>query len=151
MRASLLSRLYRPRVPQPGGGSGWGLDSQLWTGGSIDSSSGAAASGIDSGGITGLAWRPPSAGVPPMLLVSGPTGAAVWWHDAARCVWAESAQLPGPPASAVAWAPLLGRPADLVAAAAGRDITVWSLEGRADALEVGALAMCVRELSSLIV
>ncbi len=140
MRASLLSRLYRPRVPQPCGGSGWGLDSQLWTGGSVDCSS---------GGITGLAWRPPSAGVPPTLLISGPAGAAVWWHDAARCAWAESAQLPGPPASAVAWAPLLGRPADLVAAAAGRDITVWSLEGRADALEVRALAMCVRELSSL--
>lgn len=59
-----------------------------------------------------------------------------WWDDAPHGRWAVTAQLPGPPADAVAWAAVLGRPSELVAVASGRDITVWSLRGPADALEV---------------
>lgn len=64
-------------------------------------------------------------------------GASVWWHDARHGQWAATAQLTGPPADAVAWAPVLGRPSELLAAASGADITVWSLRGPVDALEVG--------------
>lgn len=67
------------------------------------------------------------------------TGAAAWWHDAPRGRWALAAQLPGPPADAVAWAPVLGRPSELFAVASGPDITVWSLTGHVDALEVGVM------------
>ena len=39
----------------------------------------------------------------------------------------------------MAWAPVLGRPSELVAVASGANVTVWSLRGPVDALEVPTL------------
>lgn len=122
-------RLHSPSVPEPDGGIGWGLQSELWP-----------ADGRSSGAVTCLAWRPPSPGAPAMLLVGSAAGAVAWWHDTPHGRWAVTAQLPGPPADAVAWAAVLGRPSELVAVASGHDITVWSLFGPADALQAEKVA-----------
>ncbi len=41
------------------------------------------------------------------------------------------------PISAVAWAPTLGRPVELVAVAAGQRVIIWSMQGAADSMQVG--------------
>lgn len=45
----------------------------------------------------------------------------------------------GKPITSVAWAPTLERPVELVAVAAGQRVLVWSLQGPADAMQVGRL------------
>jgi len=42
--------------------------------------------------------------------------------------------------SSISWAPILGRPKDLIAVASGPVVTLWSLEGPLDAMEIETVA-----------
>lgn len=91
-----------------------------------------------------LFWRPWTAGVAPALLVGTGEGAAIWAYSAPLNCWQVSAPLVAAeegPVAAVAWAPTLGRPLELVAAAAGPRVHVFSCQGPVDALQTTEVAV----------
>ncbi|PNG99259.1 hypothetical protein TSOC_014969, partial [Tetrabaena socialis] len=96
----------------------------------------------------GLCWRPFTPGVPPMLCVGGGPQALVWqfvlalntWQPVATMGTADSQEV-----SAVHWAQPLGRPTELVAVGAGRDLLIFSLSGDTSALRVEQLAALEHE------
>ncbi|GBF97495.1 hypothetical protein Rsub_10418 [Raphidocelis subcapitata] len=96
----------------------------------------------DAGPCACLAWRPFTAGVPPLLLAASARGAKAWcYHSAA---WQESGELESPaaaPAAALHWASTLGRPYELAAAAFGSDAAIFRLDGAPRALRAARLAL----------
>ncbi|KXZ56904.1 hypothetical protein GPECTOR_1g815 [Gonium pectorale] len=101
-----------------------------------------------SGVCRGMCWRPFSPGVPPMLCMGAGPRALVWqyvlalnsWQVVARVDTANSQDV-----AAVHWAPPLGRPAELLALGAGRDLLVYGLSGDTAALEAEHLASLVHD------
>ena len=103
------------------------------------------------GGVarTCLAWREHDAGLPPLLCVGSSSGSIdVMMFRAASLGWEAVARLgsagedySGQAIGAVAWAPTLGRPMDLLAVAAGRRVIIWALRGAVDALQAERVAV----------
>jgi WD40 repeat protein len=102
---------------------------------------------------TSVSWRGHDPALPP-LLAAGTAGGGVqvWMFRRSLLRWERAAQLgsaaddyQGCPVAAVAWAPTLGRPAELVAAAAGTRVVLWALRGAADALEAERVAVLEHE------
>ncbi|GFR40530.1 hypothetical protein Agub_g1100, partial [Astrephomene gubernaculifera] len=91
----------------------------------------------------GLCWRPFTPGVPPMLCVGSGAQALVWQFVLALNSWQMVARVEagGGDVAAVHWAPPLGRPAELLAVGAGRELLIYSLSGDTAALEVEQLAV----------
>jgi WD40 repeat protein len=103
---------------------------------------------------TCVSWRELDPTLPPLLAVgsSGEGYGEIWMFREQLLRWEQVQQLKLPHDSnsmddtdgnaitAVAWAPRLGRPYDLVAIAAGRRVTLWSLFGAVDALEIERIA-----------
>lgn len=103
------------------------------------------------GGATSLSWREPQdPSLPPLLAVGTATGAVeIWMYSQQLLRWEHVLRLgntPTPdssdyPITALAWAPTLGRPVDLIAVASGRRVEVRSLRGAVDAMEVDTVAV----------
>lgn len=122
------------------------------------------------GAPTALSWREPDddstsgAALPPLLLVGTARGqAAVWWLRKQTGSWVKAIDLPlqGPGGkddpgtmhgdqpgtqgqqgvSSVAWSSVLGRSHETVAVARGPAVTLCTLRGATDALEVECLAV----------
>lgn len=101
-----------------------------------------------SGACISLSWREFDPVLPPLLAVGTAAGIAeVWMFQEQLLRWERATRL-GPddtaskdPVSAVAWAPRLGRPFELIAVAAGRFVTLWSLVGAVNALQVESVAV----------
>jgi hypothetical protein len=84
------------------------------------------------------------------MLASGTAGgdAHVWMFRAALLRWERVVQLGvaaddygGRGVAAVAWAPTLGRPSELIAVAAGPCVVLWALRGEADAPRAESVAV----------
>uniref|UniRef100_A0A7S3RAJ7 Uncharacterized protein n=1 Tax=Dunaliella tertiolecta TaxID=3047 RepID=A0A7S3RAJ7_DUNTE len=82
-------------------------------------------------GCTSMSWRCYSPGVPPSLVVGTADEAVVMQYVHAHMAWKKACSLklsaPGRVAS-IHWAPCLGRPQDLVAAAHGSTVDIFSLQ-----------------------
>ncbi len=106
--------------------------------------------------VTALAWRPaadeeeeeegkPSSPLPALLAAGTASGdAAVWAYRPSLGSWARAAVLEGRAGgsrtTALAWAPRLGRPTELVAAASPASISLHTLSGPSDAPTVRTVA-----------
>ncbi len=97
----------------------------------------------EAGAATALAWREADPGLPPLLVVGAAAGGAqIWTFREALLRWERAVALESDaPTTAVAWAPRLGRPHELVAVAAGPRVTLWSVEGPTDGLEAEQVAV----------
>jgi len=105
---------------------------------------------------TSVSWREFDPALPPLLAI-GSTGAwgEIWMFREQLVRWEQVQKLRAPSQdinddndsnnqrsiSAIAWAPRLGRPYDLIAVASGHQVTLWSLTGAVDALEVERIAV----------
>ena len=111
-----------------------------------------------SGACTSLSWREYDPILPPLLVVGTSAGTAeVWTFQEQFLRWEKATQLNSSadnngastenkaPVSAVAWAPRLGRPFELIAVAAGQFVTLWSLVGAVDSLQVERVAVLEHE------
>ncbi|KAI8471346.1 MAG: WD40-repeat-containing domain protein [Monoraphidium minutum] len=77
-----------------------------------------------------VSWRGFTAGLPPLLLASAARGAKAWVYQ--QAFWREACSLESPtgaPAAALHWAPTLGRPFELAAAAYGSAVAIYRLSG----------------------
>lgn len=104
--------------------------------------------GVDSA-CTCLGWRDHDGALPPLLVAGSASGhAELWMFHKATLGWERMATLgtaggdySGQGISAVAWAPTLGRPVEVVAVASGSRVVLWSLRGPIDALEIERVAV----------
>lgn len=111
----------------------------------------------DAKACTGMSWREFDPALPPLLAIGSTSGCGeVWMFREQLLRWEQVRQLKSPSqdmdddssshnnqqgVSVIAWAPRLGRPYDLIAAASGHRVTLWSLSGAIDALEVERIAV----------
>lgn len=120
-----------------GGGVGGGGGILAWT---LLARIDAAAPG---GACHCVAWRPFTAGVPPLLLAGSEAGAKAWCFR--QGAWREAGTLDSPDGATTAvalhWAPTLGRPFELAAASFGSEVAVFRLDGAPDALEARRVAL----------
>ncbi|KAG7673743.1 hypothetical protein Ndes2437B_g01908 [Nannochloris sp. 'desiccata'] len=112
----------------------------------------------DAKACTSVSWREFDPALPPLLAIGSAGGGGcgeVWMFREQLLRWEQVQQLKSSSPdmdddgsnnnqggiSAVAWAPRLGRPYDLIAVASGHRVTLWSLTGAVDALEVKRVAV----------
>ncbi len=112
------------RVHERTDATGWGLASQFDAGSAV----------------TALSWRPHEPGAPAMLLVASDQGsAAIWAYQGGLNSWQKLVELGeggDQVASAVCWAPLTGRPADMVAVGSGNTVSLWDVTATSDSVQV---------------
>ena len=106
---------------------------------------------------TTISWREFDPVLPPLLAIgSGAGSAEIWmfreellrWEKVQKLNLSQDSTIDGTNQrgiSAVAWAPRLGRPCDLIAVASGPRVILWSLTGAVDALEVERIAVLDHE------
>lgn len=104
---------------------------------------------------TTVSWREFDPALPPLLAIGSGTGSAeIWMFREQLLRWERVQELKSPQdsmddninndhgsISAVAWAPRLGRPYDLIAVASGNRVVLWSLTGAVDAIKVDRVAV----------
>jgi hypothetical protein len=104
---------------------------------------------------TSLSWREFDPVLPPLLALGTEAGGAaeIWMFREQLLRWEQVHQLNSSQnsmddnntnqqsISAVAWAPRLGRPYDIIAIASGSRVVLWSLVGAVDSFEVERMAV----------
>ena len=107
------------------------------------------------GGCVCLSWREWDPTLPALVVLGSAIGRAeIWMFKEQLLRWERVAQIPPSAYSienqsstnleavgAVAWAPRMGRPFEVVAVAVGQIVTLWSLSGAVDSLIVERMAV----------
>lgn len=98
------------------------------------------------GACTSVDWHAHIDGIPPLLVVGTATeGADIWMLQQSLMRWHRLAHLGDDDGHlsvlAVAWAPPMGRPMELIAVSTGAEVLLWSMRGPVDDPEIDKVAV----------